>query len=97
MSNIICDADSAIRRLADEARARLDLSDHIRAGLDAELGQQIAHAVLNDDGTLVVRTTGPEWATRLRFEGEKMLSLCRERHPQAQRVQVKVSHVHERR
>jgi hypothetical protein len=91
LSNIIGDADSSIRRLADEARVRLDLSDHIRAGLAPELGQQIAHAVLGDDGTLIVRTSGPEWATRLRFEGEKILSLCRERHPQAERVQVKVS------
>ena len=91
MSNIICDADSPIRRLADEARTRLDLCSHIRAGLAPDLAREIDHCNVHEDGTLVIRTTGPEWATRLRFESETMLTLCRELYPQAQRVQVRVS------
>ena len=96
LSNIICDADSPIRRLADEARARVSLGDHIRAALAPDLAGAIAHCSLDGEGTLVVRTSGPEWASRLRFESERLLSLCREVHPQAQRVQVKVSRLNER-
>jgi len=95
LSSIICDADSSIRRLADEARARVTLSDHIRAELEPDLGHGIAHCSVDDEGTLVVRTTGPEWASRLRFESERLLAVCREIHPQAQRVQVKVSRLTE--
>lgn len=91
LSNIICDADSPIRQLAEEARARLGLSDRIRAAMPAELAAAITQCTLRDDGTLIVRTTGPEWATRLRFESETILSLCRATCPQAQRVKVKVS------
>ena len=96
LSNIICDADSSIRRLADEARARVTLGDHIRAALEPDLSSAISHCSLDDEGTLVVRTTGPEWASRLRFESTRLLSLCREIHPQAQRVQIKVSRLNER-
>jgi hypothetical protein len=34
--------------------------------------------------------SGSAWASRLRFEAEALLACCRERYPEAQRVEVRV-------
>lgn len=92
LSELVEDTDSALGRLAGEAQARLDLADHMRSGLSPELANHFAGCNMRDDGTLVVLTTGPEWASRLRFEAEKLLSVCREYHPEATRVKIRVAH-----
>ncbi|UCG73110.1 MAG: DUF721 domain-containing protein [Chromatiales bacterium] len=74
-----------------EAAARVALTDHLRNGLGESLGAHVAGANLRPDGTLVVLASGPEWATRLRFESERMLALCRAVHPAAARVRIRVS------
>ena len=90
LSELLCDADSPIRRLADEAQSRVELADRVRAGLPAPLNRHIEACNLRDDGTLVVTTTSPEWAARLRFEGDSILSRCRQQHPGAARVKIRV-------
>ena len=74
----------------DEAQSRIELADKIRAGLPEPLDQHIEACNLRDDGTLVVLATNPEWAARLRFESDKMLSHCRQQHPGAARVKIRV-------
>jgi len=86
----MCDADSALRKLADEARSRVDLGDTIRAGLPEPLDRHVEACNLRDDGTLVVLTSSPEWAARLRFEGERMLAHCRRRYPATTRILIRV-------
>ena len=44
------------------------------------------------DGALVVRTTAPEWAARLRFETERLLALSREVYPGTTSVKVRVAY-----
>jgi len=79
-------------RLAATARRKLALGEHIRNGLPADLGAQLLHCSVSEDGTLVVRTSGPEWAARFRFESETLLSLCRQVYPEATHVKVRVAH-----
>jgi hypothetical protein len=92
LSELVSTDQSALGRLAAEARARLGLTDHIRAGLPADLAGQMTSCNLGPEGILTVRTTGPEWAARLRFETERILTLCRQRHPETRSVKVGVAH-----
>jgi hypothetical protein len=79
-------------RLAAEARKKIGLADHIRAGLPADLAPRMTGCILDSDGILMVRTSGPEWAARFRFETEQILALCRQRHPEARSVKIGVAH-----
>jgi hypothetical protein len=92
LSDILSSEESALGRLAREARTRLDLSDYIRAGLPPDLSIQMTGCNLDANGILIVRTNSPEWAARFRFESRKILDLCRDRHPETQSIKVRVAH-----
>lgn len=92
LSELISATDSPLGQLAEEARSRLELTDHIRKGLPAELASQMTSCNLRSDGTLVVIASGPEWAARIRFESSLILSLSRERNPKTTQVKVRVGH-----
>lgn len=84
-------SSSPLDRLRSEAEKRLALADFLKDALPESLREAVLSCNLRDDGTLVVSTTGPAWAARLRFEGDALLSRCRERHPAAARVRVRVA------
>ncbi len=92
MSELLRSPKSKIGQLAAQARAKADLVDHIRNGLEPDLSNEIVHCTVDDDGTLIIRATSPEWANRLRFESEKLLALARQRHPEATQIKVRVAH-----
>jgi hypothetical protein len=92
LSDLLSTDNSAFGRLAREARARLELGDYIRAGLPPDLSIQMTGCNLDANGILIVRTNSPEWAARFRFESVKILSLCRDRHPETQSIKVRVAH-----
>jgi hypothetical protein len=89
---MISNAHSSLGRLAADAQAKLGLTDHIRAGLPADLASQMASCNLDSDGILTVRATGSEWAARFRFETGNILALCRQRHPETRSVKIGVAH-----
>jgi len=91
LSQLISLRDSPLGQLANEARSRLELVDHIRTGLPSDLSSEMTGCSLDAEKILVVRASNPAWATRLRFESERLLELCRERHPETRSVKVKVS------
>ena len=91
LSDLLASQQGALSRLAAEASRRLELADHLRNTLDPAIGAQMTGCNLRDDGTLVVLTTSPEWAARLRFESTTLLSACRELHPGTTKVQVRVA------
>ena len=92
LTELISDSGSSLQRLAKQAQSRVSLTEHIRAGLTDELADRFLGCNLRDDGTLVVIATSPEWAARLRFESDRLLSLCREHYPATQRVKIRVAH-----
>ncbi len=81
---------TALGRLAAEADSRMDLVVRIRALLPEELRAGVAACNLREDGTLVVLAPSPEWAARLRFEGETLLAGCRSFRPEAARLRLRV-------
>lgn len=82
--------DSAIGRLARAADRQLQVAECVRQQLPADLAAAIAACNLRPDGTLVVTTASPEWASRLRFEAGAILAGCRSSWPAATRVQIRV-------
>jgi hypothetical protein len=92
LSELMSASNTRLGRLAEEAKRSVDLFEHIRSGLPADLSPQLISCALDDDSTLVIRTSSPEWAARLRFENALLLSLCRERHPETRAVRIRVSH-----
>ena len=92
LSELLSSPDSKIGQLAAQARAKIDLTDHIRKGLAPDLALEIVHCSIADDGILIIRATSPEWANRLRFESASLLTLARQQHPGATQVKVRVAH-----
>jgi len=92
LSELLGSSESRIGQLAARARAKVGLTDHIRKGLTPDLAAEIVHCTVEDNGVLIIRATGPEWANRLRFESEQLLMLARQRHPEATQVKVRVAH-----
>ncbi len=92
LSELLDSPKSKIGQLAAQARAKVDLTDHIRKGLAPDLALELVHCSIEEDGTLVIRATSPEWASRLRFENETLLQLGRQKHPEATQVRVRVAH-----
>ena len=81
---------SSLEALARRAGAAGDLTDRLRRRLPAELAAGLRSASVRDDGTLVLMTVSPAWAARLRFEGERLLSLCAGEQPAPTRLKVRV-------
>lgn len=81
--------NSPLGALAREATTRLDLADTVRNSLPPDLAAAISTCNLRPDGTLVVTATSPDWAARLRFEGDTILAGCRSAWPAAERVRVR--------
>ncbi len=92
LSELLSSPNSKIGQLAARAQAKVGLTDHIRKGLAPDLAAELVHCAVEDDGTLIVRATSPEWANRIRFESEKLLALSRQQHPETTQVKVRVAH-----
>ncbi len=83
--------NGAFSELTREAERRSNLGDHLRNRLPADLAEGINSCNLGTDGMLTILANGPAWASRLRFEAEQILNLCRELEPGIANVRFKVS------
>ena len=83
--------DTALGALSQAASLRVTLWEVVREALDEPLREQVLACNLRADGTLMVTTASPAFASRLRFEADRMLEACRERFPGATRVRVRIS------
>ena len=80
----------ALGALAEAVERHLDLATQVRTALGEPLGSGVSACNRRPDGTLIVTATSPEWAARLRFEAEGILSACRRQFPAASRIRVRV-------
>lgn len=76
--------------LARAASSRLDLAACVRQQLPGDLAAAVTTCNLQPDGTLMVTAASPEWAARLRFEGDGILTGCRGAWPKAARIRFRV-------
>ena len=93
LSELIAGQNSPLGNLASEARRRESLDSHLRKHLPAALSAGFLHCNLRDEGTLVVITSSPEWASRLRFEKELFIRLCTEHGTPVTSVKVRVGSI----
>ena len=91
LAQLIGSSDTAFAGLADAARLRADLGDYLRKNLDPSLAGGLSHCNIRDDDTLIIIATSPEWASRLRFESQQFINLCRKRGILVRAVKVRVS------
>jgi hypothetical protein len=90
LSDIIASSDGALSGLAREARLREDLSTYLRKHLPEPLTGGFLHCNLRDEGLLVVLATSPEWASRLRFEADRIRQICADQGTEVTSVRVRV-------
>lgn len=83
-------ANSPLGALARAASSRTDLAACVRQQLSPTLAAAVSNCNLRPDGTLVVSATSSEWAARLRFEADGILTGCRKGWPAAARVVFRV-------
>ncbi|MBM4195968.1 MAG: DUF721 domain-containing protein [Gammaproteobacteria bacterium] len=91
LSDLMFRPGGAVESLVRQADAAANLVALLRSGIGGALGQSIRAASLQPDGTLVVAAASSAWAARLRFESERMRSLCREQQLNCTRVVVRVA------
>ncbi len=91
LSDLLHRPTGPLADLARRAAGAEELAAALRASLGPELAAELRAAHLRPDGTLVILAASPAWAARLRFEAQALLARCRERHPQAARVRVRVA------
>ena len=90
LSEIIAAKDGSISSLAREARLREDLSTHLRTHLPEPLADGFLHCNLRQGGLLVVLATSPEWASRLRFEADRIRQLCADHGTEVTSIRIRV-------
>lgn len=79
-----------LEKLIQRARNMDSLTTALRAGLPAELAENLVAANLHDDGQLVLLCTSSAWASRIRFEADTILERARGASVDAKTCVVKV-------
>jgi len=90
LGELMAPGSGRLGQLAVSARRHCDLAGHLKAVLDPGPAEALLAASLRDDGTLVLTATSAAWATRLRFDAERLLLRARELLPDARRLKVRV-------
>lgn len=78
-------------RLAEQVEQREQLLITLRACLNSSMQQALLSAEIIDD-TLILITSSAVWATRLRFEAQKLLAAANHPNLRQYRIQVNVKH-----
>ena len=60
------------------ARDMGELVSQLQQALPAEIAQQVLAANIREDGELVVLTSSPAWAAKLRFEADTLMDAARQ-------------------
>jgi hypothetical protein len=80
-----------LNRLAEQVEQREQLLVTLRACLNSSMQQALLSAEILDD-TLILITPSAAWATRLRFEAQKLLAAANHPNLRQYRIQVITNH-----
>ena len=70
-------AGGTLNKIIQRAQNMDELTTALRAELPADAGQNLLVANLREDGELVLVCTSSAWASRLRFESDKLMEVVR--------------------
>ena len=90
LAELIGSSDTGFANLADAAQLRANLSDYLRNNIDKSLTGGFVHCNIRDGNTLIIIASSPEWASRLRFEAQQFIDLCRKQEVLVETVKVRV-------
>ena len=76
ISEIINASYSNLERLSETAQEKSSLSRHLKKNLK-NFGRYIVSAYINNSDILVIKTSSPEFAARLRYEEKEIRDLCK--------------------
>ena len=83
--------DGDLRDIVSRARQMGDLTRALSAALPAEQAAGVVAANVREDGELVVIAASPAWASRLRYESDRLLEAARSAGIEADTCRVRVS------
>ena len=70
-------AGGTLNKIIQRAQNMDELTTALRAELPADAGQNLLAANLREDGELVLVCTSSAWASRLRFESDRLMAAAR--------------------
>ncbi|MDJ0904866.1 MAG: DUF721 domain-containing protein [Woeseiaceae bacterium] len=70
--------NGGLGEIVRHARDMGELVGQLQKALPDDIGQQVLAANIRDGGELVVLTSSPAWAAKLRFEADALLDAARE-------------------
>ena len=76
ISEIINRSYAHLESLSETAQEKSSLSRHLKKNLK-NFGQYIVSAYINNSNILVIKTSSPEFAARLRYEENDIRNLCK--------------------
>ena len=76
ISEIINANQSSLERLSETAQEKSLLSRHLKRNMK-NFGKYIVSAYINNSGILIIKTSTPEFAARLRYEESEIKDLCK--------------------
>ena len=76
ISEIINASYSNLEGLSETAQEKSSLSRYLKKNLK-NFGRYIVSAYINKSGILVIRTSSPEFAARLKYEEREIRDLCK--------------------
>ena len=84
-------AGGTLEEIIQRAQNMDELTTALRAELPADAGPNLLAANLREDGELVLICASSAWASRLRFESDKLVEVARKAGMDVQRCRVTVS------
>ncbi len=83
--------NGGLGEIVRHARDMGELVSQLQKALPDEIGQQVLAANIRDTGELVVLTSSPAWAAKLRFEADALLDAARKTGADVDSCTVRVS------
>ena len=76
ISEIINSSYTSLEVLSEKAQEKSSLSKHLKNNLK-NFGRYIVSAYINNSNILVIKTSSPEFAARLKYEEQEIRQLCK--------------------
>ena len=83
--------NGGLGEIVRHARDMGELVGQLQQALPQEVGPQVLAANIRDDGELIVLTSSPAWAAKLRFEAVALLDAARKTGAKVESCTVRVS------
>jgi len=85
-------AAGSLEKIIQRAQNMDALTSALKASLTPDMGENLLAANVRENGEMVVVCSSSAWASRVRFESEKLIEAARDKGFDANSLRVTVSH-----